>query len=149
MFLGWYRYERLGVSERHLEPLWTTTMAPERIVCAQGLLYLDSPKAKSSLCLYWTTSLCLTTAILINTVHIHFNHHLHKRANLFIWFLIAAKRELIIPFVPRDLLILYVVWTNYIVNPSNAEATFQSTRMQRFLKNIETLSCWYSFESSR
>ena len=33
------------------------------------------------------------------------------------------------------------------INPSNAEAntSFQSTRMQRFLK---TLSCWYSLESA-
>ena len=31
-----------------------------------------------------------------------------------------------------------------LYNPSNAEATVvQSTRMQRFLKNILTLSCWY------
>ena len=30
------------------------------------------------------------------------------------------------------------------ITPSNAEATFiQSTRMQRFLKTISTLSCWY------
>ena len=36
------------------------------------------------------------------------------------------------------------------VNPSNAKATFvQSTPMQRFLKTIQTLSCWYSLESSR
>ena len=36
------------------------------------------------------------------------------------------------------------------VNPSNAEATFiQSTRTQIFSKTIETLSCWYSLESSR
>ena len=35
------------------------------------------------------------------------------------------------------------------LNPSNAEATFvQSTRKQTFLWNIETLSCWYSLESS-
>ena len=34
-------------------------------------------------------------------------------------------------------------------NPSSAEATFVlSTRMQRFLKTILTLSCWYSLESS-
>ena len=34
--------------------------------------------------------------------------------------------------------------------PSNAEATYvQSIRMQRFLKNIQTMSCWYSLESSR
>ena len=33
--------------------------------------------------------------------------------------------------------------------PSNAKATFvQSTQMQRFLKTIQTLSCWYSLESS-
>ena len=38
----------------------------------------------------------------------------------------------------------------YYVNPSNAEATFiQSTRMQRFMKTIYSLSCWYSLESSR
>ena len=36
------------------------------------------------------------------------------------------------------------------LNPSNAEATFvQSSRTQRFLKTIQTLSCWYSLESSR
>ena len=35
-------------------------------------------------------------------------------------------------------------------NPSNAEASFVlSTRTLRFLKNIETLSCWYSLESSQ
>ena len=35
-------------------------------------------------------------------------------------------------------------------NPSDAEATFiQSMKMQSFLKTIETLSCWYSLESSR
>ena len=35
-------------------------------------------------------------------------------------------------------------------NPTNATTTFvQSTRMQRFLKNLQTLSCWYSLESSR
>ena len=34
--------------------------------------------------------------------------------------------------------------TNKLFNPSNAEATFvQSIRMQRFLKNIQTLSFWY------
>ena len=34
-------------------------------------------------------------------------------------------------------------------NPSNAEATFvQSTRMQTFLKSIQTLLCWYSLDSS-
>ena len=38
----------------------------------------------------------------------------------------------------------------HIPNPYNAEATFvQSTRTQRFLKIIQTLSCWYSLESSR
>ena len=35
------------------------------------------------------------------------------------------------------------------LNPSHAEATFvQSTRMQKSLKTIETLSCWYSLDSS-
>ena len=35
------------------------------------------------------------------------------------------------------------------INPFNAEATFvQATRMQKSLKSIQTLSCWYSFESS-
>ena len=35
------------------------------------------------------------------------------------------------------------------LNSYNAEATFvPSTRTQRFLKIIETLSCWYSLESS-
>ena len=34
-------------------------------------------------------------------------------------------------------------------NPFNAEATFLNiTRKQRFLKNIWTLSCWYSLKSS-
>ena len=34
--------------------------------------------------------------------------------------------------------------------PFNAKDTFvQCTRMQRFMKTIETLSCWYSLESSR
>ena len=38
----------------------------------------------------------------------------------------------------------------FFLNPSNAETTFlQSTRMQDSWKNIETLSSWYSFESSR
>ena len=37
-----------------------------------------------------------------------------------------------------------------VLNPSNAESTFvQSTQMQRFLKTIKTMSCWYSLESSR
>ena len=37
-----------------------------------------------------------------------------------------------------------------VLNPSIAEATFfQSTRMQRFLKAIQTLSHWYSLNSSR
>ena len=40
-----------------------------------------------------------------------------------------------------------VKWT---LNPSNAKTTtIQSTRMQRFLKNIETLSWWYSLDGSR
>ena len=35
------------------------------------------------------------------------------------------------------------------INPSNAEATsVQSTKTQRFLKIIQTLSCWYSLDSS-
>ena len=37
-----------------------------------------------------------------------------------------------------------------MINPPNAEATFvQSTRMQRFLTIILTLSCCYSFNSSQ
>ena len=36
------------------------------------------------------------------------------------------------------------------LNPFNAEATFiQCKRTQRFLKTIQTLSCWYSLEISR
>ena len=36
------------------------------------------------------------------------------------------------------------------INHSNAEASFvQRTRTQIFLKNIQTLSCWYSLDSSR
>ena len=35
------------------------------------------------------------------------------------------------------------------LNPSKAKSTLvQSTRMQRFLKIIKTLSCWYSLDSS-
>ena len=35
------------------------------------------------------------------------------------------------------------------LNPSNAEVSFiQITRTQIFSKTIETLSCWYSLESS-
>ena len=35
------------------------------------------------------------------------------------------------------------------INPSNAEVSFiQITRTQIFSKTIETLSCWYSLESS-
>ena len=35
------------------------------------------------------------------------------------------------------------------LNPSNAKATFvQRTRTQRYMKNILTLSCWYSLDSS-
>ena len=37
-----------------------------------------------------------------------------------------------------------------IINPFNAKANFvQSTRMERFLKTIQTLSCWYSLDRSR
>ena len=37
-----------------------------------------------------------------------------------------------------------------LTSEGNAEATFVlSTRKQRFLKNIKTLSCWYSLESPR
>ena len=47
------------------------------------------------------------------------------------------------------LCVLFTYVTMLRVNPSNAEATFvQSTRMQRFLKTILTLSCWYSLDSS-
>ena len=43
-----------------------------------------------------------------------------------------------------------ILLSREIINPSNAETTFvQSTRMQHFLKNIQTLSCWYSLDSSR
>ena len=43
-----------------------------------------------------------------------------------------------------------MISTYSFMNPSNAEATFvQSTRMQQFLKNIETLSCWYALVSCR
>ena len=41
-------------------------------------------------------------------------------------------------------------WMKININPSNAETTFiQSTRMQLFWKNIYTLSCCYSLDSSR
>ena len=47
----------------------------------------------------------------------------------------------------------FLKWREYLkcnLNPPNAENTFvQSTRMQDSWKNIETLSSWYSFESSR
>ena len=37
-----------------------------------------------------------------------------------------------------------------LFNPSNAEATFvKNTKMQRLLKTILTLSCWYSLDSYR
>ena len=40
--------------------------------------------------------------------------------------------------------------SHLVFNPSNAKATFiQSTVMQRILKIILTLSCWYSLDSSR
>ena len=40
-------------------------------------------------------------------------------------------------------------YSGKIFSKLNAEATFvQSMRMQRFLKVIATLSCWYSFERS-
>ena len=43
----------------------------------------------------------------------------------------------------------FVVVTWQYLNASNAEATIiQSTRAQRFLKNVETMSCWYSLDSS-
>ena len=44
----------------------------------------------------------------------------------------------------------YQILLNIIYfNPYNAEATFfLSIRMQRSLKTIETLSCWYSLDSS-
>ena len=36
----------------------------------------------------------------------------------------------------------------FVLTPSNAEATFvQSTRMQRLLITIQTLSCWYSLDT--
>ena len=43
----------------------------------------------------------------------------------------------------------YLILTS-VPNPFNVEALFvQSTRMQRFLKTMYTLSCWYSLDSSR
>ena len=44
----------------------------------------------------------------------------------------------------------HVEYSIIINNPSYAKATFvQSTRTQIFWKTIETLSCWYSLDSSR
>ena len=46
--------------------------------------------------------------------------------------------------------VLYLLCECLYLNPSNGEATFfQRTRTQRFWKNIQTLSCWYSLDSSR
>ena len=42
------------------------------------------------------------------------------------------------------------VWEAAKIYPSNAEATFiQSARTQRFCKTIETMSWWFSLNSSR
>ena len=39
--------------------------------------------------------------------------------------------------------------TEQVLNPYNAEATYiQSTKTQKFLKTTQTLSYWYSFNSS-
>ena len=41
-----------------------------------------------------------------------------------------------------------VTFQDDLIYPSNAEATFvRTTRNQRFLKNIHTLSCWYSWKA--
>ena len=64
------------------------------------------------------------------------------------WFLGQNKVNSVDFFKP---LYFYKTWyfMHLSFNPSNAEAIFiQSTRMQRFLKTILTLSCWYSLESS-
>ena len=43
-----------------------------------------------------------------------------------------------------------IICSNAVVSPSNDEDTFtKSTRTQSFSKIIQTLSCWYSLDSSR
>ena len=46
--------------------------------------------------------------------------------------------------------VIYLLENSQIsIKPSYAEATLvQSTRMQRFLKTMQTLSCWYSLDNS-
>ena len=41
------------------------------------------------------------------------------------------------------------VHRSILLIPSNAEATFIKTRMQTFLKTIQTLPCWYSLDNSQ
>ena len=45
--------------------------------------------------------------------------------------------------------ILCGVGVNGLTLPMLRLTFIRSTRMLRFLKNIQTLSCWYSLESSR
>ena len=65
------------------------------------------------------------------------------------------RREWVNPFYAHNFKRIWIELVKFkndcsILNPSNAEATFvQSTRTQRFLKISQTLSCWYSLESSR
>ena len=68
------------------------------------------------------------------------------------------KHEWVNPFMRKSpwsfgyhylcIYIMKVIFRKYL-NPSRRWNTFvQSTRMQRFLETIQTLSCWYSLDSS-
>ena len=62
----------------------------------------------------------------------------------------CARVSVISQSLLHHLVIAKLATSNIRVYPSNAEATFvQSTRTQSVLKTIETLSCWYSLDSSR
>ena len=58
----------------------------------------------------------------------------------------SGKHSIMLPPLAWHICILV---SQTLLKPYNYEATFvQSTRMERFLKTIETLSCWYSLDSS-
>ena len=59
----------------------------------------------------------------------------------------SLLEDMPLTYIPREIV---VCSSSLHYNPPKAEATFvESRRTQRFLKNIYTLSSWYSFESSR
>ena len=75
---------------------------------------------------------------------LHTWHHIHNRQG--INHIHKRKRVLTISHSGHHILNrLMIFYKSILINPSNAKTTFdQSTRMQRFLKNILSLSCWYS-----